>query len=200
MIVEKVFDTEIYRFQCTDTSIYKNKELVDCINRVFDLDEIKNFNYDGHSQIGRGLSFCQHPYLFLNNLPGTSRLTDWVSECFLSVKEQLGKEGTQVIYKRAWGNRIYKGTQGRSHDHEGRFKLDAVGIFYTDVPEDSSDLVILNTTESGKLYSEFKEEDRYHVKPKEGEFIIHNPLMFHAVSEHKSELPRSCFVYDIIYN
>lgn len=199
MKIEQTFGRTIVRIQCSDPELYKNKELVDSVNRVFDLDEIKNFKYDGHSQVGQGLSFCQHPYLFLNHLPGAGPLTDWITKSFLSAQSHLGKTGSTVEYKRAWGNRIFKDCEGRSHTHQGPIKLDAVGIFYTQVPENSSDLVILKHGPDGKIHSDFIDEEKYFISPKEGELIIHDPFVPHTITKHNNTVPRSCFVYDIVY-
>ena len=79
------------------------------------------------------------------------------------------------------------------------FKPDAVGIFYVDVPEGSSDLVFIRNGKADTYIHEYDECDRYHLKPKQGELVIHSPEVYHAVSVHNSDLPRNVFVFDIDY-
>jgi hypothetical protein len=82
------------------------------------------------------------------------------------------------------------------------FRPDAVGILYVDVPPGSSNLVFVENKEgiTDKEVDYFVDrEDTYWLKPKEGDFVIHSPEVWHGVSRHKSELNRNVFVFDIDY-
>ena len=214
MITEHPFGHTLIRTQCTDLELYHNEDLTKAVNQVLNLpffkDRKRGFKAD--SQIGNGLTSVGHEYLALVNLPGSNALAKWVAEQMLNAKESLGidKLGTQVKFKRSWANRLYKGAQGKCHQHvkvdqyiaeltdysHVNFRPDIVGILYVDVPVNSSDLVIINNGREDTYATDYAEEDKFYIHPQQGELVMHLPDVWHAVSIHNSDLPRNCFVFD----
>ena len=157
----KPFDKPIVRIQCTDNTLYRNTDLSRSVESVLSMSDVQNRprGEKGDSQIGNGLTSVGQTYLQLVYLPGAHNLTEWISEHLLSVKDTLGikKPGNKIEYKRSWINRLYKGAQGKCHQHVElddymkartdytsiNFRADVVAIFYVDIPPDSSDLVII---------------------------------------------------------
>jgi hypothetical protein len=214
MKIENVFDETIIKIQCENVEIYKNNELTKNINLMFESLTVKNRirNLKGDSHKGAGLTSVGQPYNILD-LPGSNDLKKWLIEQFLLVRNPLGKFGTNVKFKRHWANRLLRGGQGMCHNHtrldkymnmmtnykHENFCPDAVGILYVDVPENSSNLVFVRDGKEDTYLHEYDENRKYYLQPKEGELVIHSPEMWHAVSIHKSDLPRSVFVFDIDY-
>jgi hypothetical protein len=217
MIIQNVFDSTIVRIQCQNEELYRNEDLTKSVDHVLNMPTVKNRkrNDKGDSHKGNGLTSVGQSYLDLIHLPGASNLTNWITEQFLLVHKQLGvdKEVKSVYYKRSWANRLFRDGQGLCHNHvkldeymsemtqysPENFRPDAVGIFYVDVPEGSSDLVFIRNGKADTYIHEYDECDRYYLKPKQGELVIHSPEVYHAVSVHNSDLPRNVFVFDIDY-
>jgi hypothetical protein len=172
------FVPSITRIQCPNINFYKNKELTDSLDRVFDLPEIKLKNASRGSQDGHGLSFAGHPYLSLEHLPGSQELINWI-------REQID---TPISFKRSWANRIFKGCRGKLHNHTTYGHADLVAILYVDVPTTGAELIFVN--DAG---------EEYKVQPKSGELIIHDPHINHTVGEHTEDMVRTVFVFDIVY-
>lgn len=217
MKIENIFGSPVIRIQCEDETLYNNEYLNKSVNHLFSMPDVVNRKREdkGDSHKGAGLTTVGQNYLHLVHLPGSSRLVNWVTEKLILVHENFGiaKEVKTVYYKRSWANRLLLGGQGMCHNHvkldkymknmtnlsEENFRPDAVAILYVDVPEGSSDLVFIRNGKEDTYIDEYEESDTYHLKPNKGELIIHTPEMWHAVSVHKSNLPRNVFVFDIDY-
>jgi hypothetical protein len=172
------FVPSITRIQCPNINFYKNKDLNDSLDRVFNLPEIKLKNASRGSQDGHGLSFAGHPYLSLEHLPGSQELINWI-------REQIN---APISFRRSWANRIFKGCKGVLHNHITYGHIDIVGIFYVDVPTTGAELIFVN--DSG---------EEYHINPSPGELILHDPAINHTVGEHTEDMVRTVFVFDIVY-
>jgi hypothetical protein len=217
MKIENIFGQKIIRIQCEDETLYNNEYLNKSVNHLFNMPTVINRKKEdnGDSHKGAGFTTVGQPYLDLVYLPGSSRLVEWLTQKLILVHKEFGidKEVKSVYYKRSWANRLLLGGQGMCHNHikldnymkemtnhsEENFCADAVAILYVDVPEGSSDLVIICNGKEDTYIDEYEESDTYHLKPNKGELIIHTPDVWHAVSVHKSELPRNVFVFDIDY-
>jgi hypothetical protein len=214
MKVEQAFGHTLVRVQCTDVELYKNEDLTKASNHVLNLPYFKNRlrGFKADSQQGNGLTSVGHEYLSVCHLPGSSNLNKWVEEQMRLAKPLLGinKTESNVKFKRSWANRLFKGAQGKCHQHVKvdqyiaeltdysyeNFCPDIVGIFYVDVPLESSKLAIINNGREDTYASDYAEEDKYYILPTEGELILHLPEVWHAVTVHNNDLPRNCFVFD----
>jgi hypothetical protein len=214
MKIEQAFDHTLVRVQCTDVELYKNEDLTKAVDHVLNLPYFKNRlrGFKADSQQGHGLTSVGHEYLSVCNLPGSSNLNKWVEEQMLLAKPLLGitKSQSSVKFKRSWANRLFKGAQGKCHQHvkidqyiaeltdysHTNFCPDIVGIFYVDVPLESSKLAIVNNGREDTQASDYAEADKHYISPVEGELILHLPDVWHAVTVHNSDLPRNCFVFD----
>ena len=217
MKIENVFDSNVIRIQCEDETLYHNEYLDKSVNHLFAMPDVINRKREnsGDSHKGAGRTTVGQPYLDLVYLPGSSRLVEWLTQQLILVHKELGiaKDVKSVYYKRSWANRLFLGGQGMCHNHvkldkymkdrtnhsEKDFCPDAVAILYVDVPEGSSDLVFIRNGKEDTYIDEYEESDTHRLKPNKGELIIHSPEVWHAVSVHKSELPRNVFVFDIDY-
>ena len=217
MKIENIFGYTVTRTKCENQSYYRSDEITKTVNNVFNFPKIQNRDrtLKGDSHKGAGLTTVSESYLSLVNLPGFNNLTEWITQQFLLAKEPLGlaSKGNTVYYKRSWANRLFRGGHGLCHNHNKvdnyiatltdytneNFRPDAVGIFYVDVPEASSNLVIIKDGRPETWIGDYVEEDTHWIQPIEGELLIHSPDVYHAVSIHHNDLPRNVFVFDIEY-
>jgi hypothetical protein len=200
MNIVDVFGEFVIRIQCKDVTLYHNEELTNSMNVVFNSPFVTNRdrknNTDSHK--GNGLTTVGQPYP-ITDLPGIFGLINWIEVQSLEAKKVIGlaTEKNKVYYKRSWANRLKKGGYGLCHKHLP--SPDIVAIFYVNVPENSSDLIFVKDAKDFEEIENIKEEDRYILKPVEGELIIHSPNLWHAVGKHNNDLPRNVFVFDIDY-
>lgn len=195
MKIEKVFGKDVVRIQCNDTEVYKNAELTRSLDQIFELPEVKKFDYSRDSQVGTGLSFSDHRYLSLVNLPGAKLLTKWVAEQALAVNP--GHTGVKFV--RSWSNRIFQGCMGRLHNHDTYSPLDIVGVLYVDVPATGGELIFVNNGENGKTHLDYEPSDLHYIQPQQGELILHDASIYHTVGQHTEDMMRTVFVFDINY-
>lgn len=214
MIVEQVFGDPVVRIKCEDESMWRNPMLEQSIelsyrqHSVVTRTPIKGKD----SYVGTGYTTVGQWYQFVD-LPGCIRLREWIEQSFLQAKDVIGlsHKGNGISFKRSWSNRMFRGDFGKCHKHtkldlymkentdfsETNFRADAVGIFYADVPEGSSNLVFIQDGTEDTLIDHHPKEKQYWHKPIEGELVIHSPDVWHAVSVHNSNLARNVFVFDI---
>lgn len=216
MKVETIFGHPVVHIQCEDVSIYKDEDLVKSVNLLFSSPKIsmrERFK-PGDSLTGNGLTSVGQPYQLID-MPGTKKFFEWLTKSFLDAQQHLNISGdyTDIQYKRSWANRMFKGGSGMCHCHvavdpylksmtnfkEENFKPMAVGIFYADVPEGSSNLVFIKDGKESTYIQNYKQEDTHWLQPVQGELVIHAPEVWHAVSVHNSDLPRNVYVFDIDY-
>ncbi len=215
---QKIFDYTVCRILCENKELYKNKELTNSVQMVFDSPVVKYRvrQVVGDSHKSGGYTSVGQPYPLID-LPGAAPLVDWLSEQFLKVKPKIcpNKTGNKILYKRSWSNVMQNGSYGSIHNHtkidnyislagyeSKNFRPDAVGVLYVNVPENSSNLVFVKNkkgVEDQPVEYFVGREDIYWLNPTEGEFVIHSPNVWHGVSKHNNELPRIVFVFDIDY-
>jgi Putative 2OG-Fe(II) oxygenase len=141
------------------------------------------------------------PFFKTTGLEGTE-LGDWLSKSFYKGAKDLDlpvdpKKHSYKLHK-AWANRIYENTSGKAHAHGAGCHITA--IFYYEVPENSSDLLFLNEPLYDRIsVNNLNYENVEVISPKPGMLVMHDPWIPHAVSKHNSKLPRTCFVFDIVF-
>ena len=99
-----------------------------------------------------------------------------------------------LTMRRAWSNRMYRGCKGAAHDHLGDIKL--VGIFYYAAPAPAGNLVFTKRDQERKFDNEIASEDKIYFEPTTGTLVCHRSTMLHAISEHGSDDPRICLVFE----
>lgn len=212
--VENIFGYPIIRIQCEDESLWRNPLFEQSIEESYVTSSVlKRTPIEGKdSHVGRGLTSVGQ-WFQLVDLPGSSDFREWIEQKFIESKPLIGLEhkGNTIRFKRSWSNRMFKGDYGKCHKHtkldlymkentnfsEVDFRADAVGIFYADVPEGSSNLVFIEDGRENTLIDEYPKEQQHWLQPVQGELIIHSPEVWHAVSVHNSDLPRNVFVFDV---
>lgn len=212
MIIDEAFGHTVIKIQCEDPTIYKNDLLMQSVEQVYTSPAVIHRVREtiGDSQKGTGLTTVGQPYPLIT-LPGASKLEDWLTEQFLSVRDTLGCTGDKVFFKRSWTNRMYYGAFGHVHQHvridnyiknitgytDENFCPDAVGILYVNVPPNSSKLAFIEDGRPDEPVENF--DNPILLDPVEGMLVIHSPHVWHGVTKHLSDIPRDVFVFDIDY-
>jgi len=210
MILE-VFNGKIFVTKCNDETLYKNKQLRKTTERIFSLPEVLNRTRGGEwdSRYGQGETTENNPLLGPANIPDAQPLMQWITnQSLLAYKEMFGEDVTRVNVKKSWMNQMFDKSQGLCHNHVG-FQYDKTkdynghtdlnAIFYVNNPENGSDLIFIRNGQTGLKHSSFLEEDKFYVKPRSGDLVIHTPELWHAVGEHNSKETRLCFVFHLTF-
>ena len=181
----------MYRATC-DESIYKDNKLLVAVNEL--LEETKDM-YLPSEQQGLALTTVGSDYNILHR-EETHNLAHWIISQILSIDEYKSKNSVLFDFTRHWANRIYSGCSGLCHTHTST--VDGVAIFYLDVPQDGSELVVINNGTDDSNYLDYDSSDRNHIKVESGTLLIHKPNVPHAVSIHNSTDSRTCLIFEFI--
>jgi hypothetical protein len=194
------FGHKVLHAHCTIPELYTNDDFVFGIQTVFELAELKTRNIESLNLLleGKGLTTEVIPYLGPANLSGSADLNKWIKqEC----AEFFNVDAKRVKISTSWMNKLNYGSQGRCHNHEGSETLGpdptAVAIFYQTNPVNGSDLIFIQDGEYGKYHTDYPEYEKLYFTPTTGDLIVHDPSMWHAIGEHRSEEPRICLIYHI---
>jgi hypothetical protein len=195
-----VFGHSILHAHCTTSELYTNDDFVFGIQTIFELAELKTQNIETPDLLleGNGLTTEVIPYLGPANLSGSTNLNKWIKqEC----AEFFNVDSDRIKLSASWMNKLNYGGHGRCHNHKGTEKLGsdptAVAIFYQNNPVNGSDLIFMREGYFGAYPSEYPEEDKIYFTPQTGDLVVHDPSIWHAIGEHKSDEPRICLVYHI---
>ena len=152
-------------------------------------------------QCGEGLTTCRVPGTLdrILNLPNSEKFYTWLKDTLIEYSELLiGRSASSVSFKRAWANKMFKGSEGRSHQH--RPNCHGVAIFYLKVPENGAKLTLIKGYKIGARISDYREDQCFEVVSGTGDLVIHHPIIPHAVSTHNSDEERICLVFEFVYN
>lgn len=191
--MEKIncFDYVLYKSTCEE-SIYKNAALLESVNTI--LMQNSNVNNPSERQ-GAAISSVGSEFNILH-LNQTHELANWIISQILDIDEYKSKGSITIDFIRHWANRIYKGCSGLCHTHTDH--VDGVAIFYLDVPDNSSDLVIIRNGKEDSNYIDYSDNDKIHIPVSSGTLLIHKPDVPHAVSIHNSKDPRTCLIFEFV--
>jgi len=187
----KAFDHCILRHK-VPPHLYDSELLESDVDKLFNSSFILQNGDKSIEKFGRGYSTCDFGNDLILNLSNINLLFEYISTFIIkNFNKNLKKE--KILYTRIWANKVYKNCSGKCHIHDGI--NDGSAIFYYKVPNNSSDLIILKEKIDGLVTDDHKNIS-HHIKVYEGDLIIHDKNAPHAISEHMSDEPRICFVFD----
>ena len=192
MKIEKVFGTNVVRVMCEQPEWYQNEVAVNSLERLF-----RRHSKDAPEIVGKVQTSLTSP-MPVEMLPGLENLIDWVKKQIMMAAPSFVNftpTGFQFDMKRTWANKMYRGSQVLPHTHDvvagsqerRTNNSHGVAIFYLQMPEHSSDLVFMEG------------ETVHHANVKQGELVFHTKDVLHAVTEHQSDIPRICLVFEFTY-
>jgi hypothetical protein len=193
---------DIFITRCLDRQLWDNPMLENSIEKLFNFEVVAG-NISNESN-GKVLTNCDINDLCLLDAPGINGLMEWMIPVLFDSKEKLDikKEVNGIIFGRCWANKMFKGSNGICHRHNKYNNIDGVAIFYYRVPSQSSKFMLINCDKKnydGKLESEIDKNDIVYIDVQEGDLILHDTNIFHAVSDHHNNDPRICFVFEFAY-
>jgi len=183
------FHHNLYSFSISDPDVDLLRKNLDS---MFNNSKIKYGHYRGGEVVGSGKSTISTPNSILR-LNGIDTLISLVKDCIKQVDPTKCINSDDIIFESIWANRNFKGSTVKVHRHPKN--LENVCIFYIDVPEkDCADLVVVKSGVPQTLLDNYPESEKVYIKVKTGDLIMHSPDVLHAVSEHKSDYPRTCII------
>ena len=187
----KIFNYNIIKHE-VPIHLYNDSLLkLDIIN-TFNKKQVLENGINSKEKLGKGYSTCGLGKHYVTNLRNVIPLLDYISQIILK-KFYNNKKNIKIFYTRMWMNKIYRNCSGKCHMHES--DNDGTAIFYFNVPENGSKLIILKNKIDSDVTEKHKDISHY-VDVKTGDLIIHRKNVPHAISEHMSDNPRICFVFD----
>jgi len=189
----EIFDHVIYKYE-SPFYLYKNKNLKEDIDKLFDSDLIKEFGNYTPEQRGKSYSTCsfkEDELVF--HIHGIFPLIEWIGCMILDKLKKSQKDA--IAYKRIWLNKIFMGCSVICHSHEDS-DIDGVAIFYINIPTDDSGQLIILKTHIEEEISEKHKSNCFSINVNSGDLIIHDADMPHAVSKHMNEEPIICLVIE----
>lgn len=99
-----------------------------------------------------------------------------------------------ITFDNMWINLSFQGCEIKNHydRHEENNNKTLIILFYPKAPANGSDLVFMHNSKYGEWSSDRNEEDLVRIKIEEGNIIIMDNHVLHAVDVHKSSIPRMC--------
>jgi hypothetical protein len=206
-----VFNSAVCVFDFEHHETYGGKKEIDStLNTLFQLPEVVEKENVDDAQGGRALStahlYKSHVIPELLNFK-KSPLGQWILWRIYESAQQLGFDKTRNIkklkYHRTWANRMTQGCSAVAHRHAGKdWSIPhLVAIYYTDVPQDSADLVFINDDKPdvmrGEALDQYAKENQKKITSKAGRLICHDARLLHATTMHKSILSRTCLIIEV---
>ena len=186
----QIFDFEIIKHKIPK-NLYKNDLFEKSIKNIIELSK----DFSPIESCGKAFSTCNRTLEWnLSNLKNYESLFDYISQ--IIVKNYYNNKVKKILYKRIWVNIMFKECHVKCHVHDG--ESEGTAIFYYDVPENGSQLLIMKEDIGLKEVTEEYKDITEYVKVESGDLIIHPNNVPHAVSKHMNSNPRICVVFDFI--
>lgn len=194
----KIFDFNIIKHE-VPVHFYSSLLKEDIDNVFFEREVLCNEEVI-EEKIGQGYStvslrrFTDGDYVL--KLANIKPLIDYINKFVLENYYGTQDSEAQIIYNRVWMNKVHKNSCGKCHTHNYDDPSGGTAIFYFNVPQNGSKLVILKEDIGDEKITKEHKNIAHYIEVKTGDLIIHTANTPHAVSEHMSDEPRICFIFD----
>jgi hypothetical protein len=101
-----------------------------------------------------------------------------------------------LTFDNTWMNLTFEGCEIKNHydKYQDTTFKSIITLFYPKAPPDGSNLVFIHNSKYGQWASDCLETDIVRIKIEEGNIIIFDNSMLHAIDIHKTPDPRMCIV------
>jgi hypothetical protein len=125
----------------------------------------------------------------LSNLP---ELVDFLKKTTLKYAYLYSDTpATDLKFHSSWVNLTFQGCEINSHnDRSDTTEKSLIALFYPKTAKGASNLVFIHNSKGGEWASDCLEEDLVCTSIEEGDIIIFDNFMFHAVDANSSDVPR----------
>ncbi len=151
---------------------------------------------------GHSITTCSDDSILLE-LDYKSYIIEWFYRVIVKYCKNINIFPKKIFIKRLWCNRVYSGCSVNPHNHFSNYECqinekDLVIILYYNVDDEcKSNMIFVDSDEILDSIDEYSENEKTYIPLQNGLSIIHSSDVIHSVSEHKSNIPRICFVFDI---
>lgn len=175
---QQVFGTTVLTVPCRDRSLWHSNEILETVQAL-----IRDPVFDGRvpEQQGEARSTVMNLRLGqIAHIDCLQPLMQWIHNTIWQHRGEFGKTHCQSLrLGRNWANEMQRGCRGVLHQHYTH-----VAVFYLRVPEQGADM-------------QFEQGDQQILAgAREGDLLIHEPLLWHSVTEHNSDITRICLVIE----
>lgn len=127
------------------------------------------------------------------------RFFDKLYDSVEAARKQFNFSKNVISFRRLWVNRIFTNVKSFTHNHYnyGSDPCDLIGIYYYHSEGDSAKLVFTDLNEFGIFDDQINPSNKKELVVNTGDFVFHDPNIFHAVSRHLSDIPRICFIFEL---
>jgi hypothetical protein len=173
-----IFDHRVVIAHCDNRQLWQSSELVE---QLIDLLSQPEFTGLVPEQQGNARSTVtdtgQGQIAHIHDL---QPLMQWIQQTVWEQRHYMGySEAESLRLGRNWVNEMFRGCSGAVHRHGSH-----VCVFYLRLPENGADMQFV------------QDQDTVLAGAKEGDLLIHEPAIWHGVTEHQSDISRICLVIE----
>lgn len=181
MIKQNVFGTTVIKIPCENPKLWQGEQILNTVQTL-----IQQPDFDGvvPEQQGQARSTVMNLRVGqIAHLEELQPLMQWIRDQVWQLRADFNRaDSTNIILGRNWANEMYRGCRGTVHQHYTH-----VAVFYLRVPDGGADMQF---EQNGEIIL---------AGANEGDLLIHEPLVWHSVSEHQSDTSRICLVIEFEY-
>jgi hypothetical protein len=149
--------------------------------------------------LSRGGKICTTSEYFiseqwLNTINTLSVLVDFLKNSALTYAHLYTNCPVRNLkFHSSWVNLTFHGCEINSHnDRSDTDEKSLIVLFYPKAPKGGSNLVFIHNSKEGDWVSDCQEKDLVRTVIDEGDIVIFDNFMFHAVDAHGVDAPRMC--------
>jgi hypothetical protein len=179
------------------------------INKLFskDLDEeiVKYLMHPNNKFVDhpftRGGKICTtdlNSQLGIDKINGFDVLFEYIKSVALRYAHVYSERPVKDLkFCTAWINLMFRGCEIKNHnDSYYNNEKSLIVTFYPKAPKNSSNLVFIHNGKEGDWVSDCLEKDLLRIQIDEGDIVIFDNFIFHAVDAHNSDIPRMCIAFE----
>jgi hypothetical protein len=130
----------------------------------------------------------------INDINGLPLLWEFLKNTALTYAHLYSDTSVKDLTMRySWINLTFQGCEIKNHnDKDLGIDRSMVVTFYPKVPEGGANLVFIHNSKYSEWVSDQLEQDLVQIEIQEGNIVIFDNLILHAVGVHKAKDPRMC--------
>jgi hypothetical protein len=135
-----------------------------------------------------------NPGMGIDNINGIVSLIDFLKKTALNYAYLYSNNPVKDLkFCTAWVNLMFQGCEIKNHnDKYYNSERSLIVTFYPKAPAGGSNLVFIHQGKEGDWASNCSEENLVRIMIEEGDIVIFDNCIFHAVDTHRIDEPRMC--------
>jgi hypothetical protein len=161
----------------------------------------ENQPYCDEAKGGDSITTCSNDSIFFE-IDYKNYIMDWVYDLLKNYFKDTGAVPKQIFFKRLWCNRTFKSCEVKPHKHydkndEEENVCNIVIILYYQCEKNSSVMTFIDSDEILESGSDYEKCITSDIELEDGIGIIHGHNLLHSVSSNNSNVPRTCFIFNL---